>query len=775
MIQTRHFKRLQGIQAKYESWVRQHANVGMDGILGIGHKHIKGKSTKVPCLIVGVTKKMTPDEIGSHNMIPGELDGELTDIIQTGRIIAFGDKKRRGGLEPAPPQNVKAQAIDTTTKHRPMMPGISIGHRCYDPKTRVMTSEGLKLISNVTTKDEIATLNPDGALEWQNPVTIMEYDYEGDMLAISQRTIDLLVTPEHNLFCKNRNVEMDFELIPAAEAFARYPFDAIQFKRNCTWHCSDTATQTIPAVGHNVAQYLNSKDWKGTIAKQSKEQAVPYKTLWRWKHGKTKPRAFKNPLEFKIEDWLEFLGWYLAEGSTSKNSVVISEKSKRYHEEITSLLSRMKIRSHVTSENNIVFTHRSLAEYVKRFGTASSKYIPKTVKDLPPKKLKILLDAIMKGDGHFENEHYRSYKTVSEQLAFDVLEIGLKCGLGVTIQDYDPKEGGTVEGRTIIGRHRSYRVGFSHSKLTPRLTKPPKRITYKGKVHCLEVPNHVLFVERNGKTCWCGNSITAGTLGFVAIDTTTGEQVIVSNNHVGAMSDDGVAPPEATIGDQWVQPGPTDWADDDDLSNTTVATLLRWVPIKMLSGGGGGPPRPNPGLGCPGTRALAAAHNGLYAAGQKLTLGKWFTTRIPAIMGTLDSNEVDVSIAKLIAGVSTNEVIPEIGKPTGFVDAASASMLVDHPVHKHGRTTGYTTGTARVVNGTVTVNYGGGNTARFINQVLFTPMSEPGDSGSLILTQASEDFANGVAAAHLFAGSTDVTIGNPIWKTLELMNLELPV
>jgi hypothetical protein len=31
-------------------------------------------------------------------------------------------------------------------------------------------------------------------------------------------------------------------------------------------------------------------------------------------------------------------------------------------------------------------------------------------------------------------------------------------------------------------------------------------IDYDGNIYCVTVPNHILFIRRNNKTCWCGNS-----------------------------------------------------------------------------------------------------------------------------------------------------------------------------------------------------------------------------------------------------------------------------
>src|SRR3546814_12448476 len=65
--------------------------------------------------------------------------------------------------------------------------------------------------------------------------------------------------------------------------------------------------------------------------------------------------------------------------------------------------------------------------------------------------------------------------------------------------------------------------------------------------------------------------------------------------------------------------------------------------------------------------------------------------------------------------------------------------------HKTGRTTNYTTGRITAVNATVDVNYGGCRVARFRDQIITTPMSAGGDSGSLVADR--ENFAVGLLYA----------------------------
>ena len=96
-------------------------------------------------------------------------------------------------------------------------------------------------------------------------------------------------------------------------------------------------------------------------------------------------------------------------------------------------------------------------------------------------------------------------------------------------------------------------------------------------------------------------------------------------------------------------------------------------------------------------------------------------------------------------------------------------MKVGTLVQKTGRTTNFTTGKIMAVNATVDVGgYTGGRVGRFIDQIILTNMSAPGDSGSLIVTQDGN-----VAVGLLFAGSALVTIANQIENVRTLLRVEV--
>lgn len=130
---------------------------------------------------------------------------------------------------------------------------------------------------------------------------------------------------------------------------------------------------------------------------------------------------------------------------------------------------------------------------------------------------------------------------------------------------------------------------------------------------------------------------------------------------------------------------------------------------------------------------------------------------------TTPANLVDAAIAKIVNVpnlVSRNIAI--IGGVKGTVNAT-----LNLPVRKSGRTTGYTTGNVLYTNAAINVGYSGGKVALYTNQIITTAMSAPGDSGSLVVDNSSK------AVGLLFAGSSTVTVLNPINTVLSLLGVRL--
>lgn len=232
--------------------------------------------------------------------------------------------------------------------------------------------------------------------------------------------------------------------------------------------------------------------------------------------------------------------------------------------------------------------------------------------------------------------------------------------------------------------------------------------------------------------------ITAGTFGSVVRDKNTGDRLILSNNHVLANSNDAIP------GDPITQPGPI---DGGSTATDTIAHLERFCPIEFST---------EPGV-CGLARSYAELGNAIAnLLGSRHRLDT-FQSRPQA------TNLVDAAVARPINDADILDEILEIGVVQGTVEG-----MLGMPVRKSGRTTGLTTGQITVLNATVDVNYGSGRTARFENQLVSGPMSQGGDSGSLVV--AAEDLK---AVGLLFAGSNQTTIFNPIQAVLDCLGVTI--
>ncbi len=232
--------------------------------------------------------------------------------------------------------------------------------------------------------------------------------------------------------------------------------------------------------------------------------------------------------------------------------------------------------------------------------------------------------------------------------------------------------------------------------------------------------------------------ITAGTLGAVVRDRASGDRLILSNNHVLANSND------AAVGDPILQPGPT---DGGSTSSDVIAHLERFHPIDFSQE--------------PGTCSLA---NSFAELGNAIASAMGAKHRVQAIYANPQAaNLVDGAVARPVSDNEIKDEILNIGVVSGTMEATLGMS-----VRKSGRTTGFTTGEITVLDATVNVSYGTGRVARFDNQIVTGPMSQGGDSGSLVVAGDALK-----AIGLLFAGSDQTTIINPIQAVLDSLSITI--
>ncbi len=128
------------------------------------------------------------------------------------------------------------------------------------------------------------------------------------------------------------------------------------------------------------------------------------------------------------------------------------------------------------------------------------------------------------------------------------------------------------------------------------------------------------------------------------------------------------------------------------------------------------------------------------------------------------ANRVDAALAKPMDKRDVSSEIIGIGNPAGAVKA-----VLDMPVIKIGRTTGVTRGRIIRTDYAARVEYSGGRTALFENQVVTWRMSEGGDSGSVVLVDNGTRRVCGL----LFAGSEYVAVINRIEDVFNALGVSL--
>lgn len=133
------------------------------------------------------------------------------------------------------------------------------------------------------------------------------------------------------------------------------------------------------------------------------------------------------------------------------------------------------------------------------------------------------------------------------------------------------------------------------------------------------------------------------------------------------------------------------------------------------------------------------------------------------------TNTIDAAIAAVDLADVTGATDPDAGSygaPRSTTVAASLNLRV----MKYGRTTEHTKGRVQAINATVNVGYGVG-VATFTGQIVIGGggFSAGGDSGSLIVVEKGNDARKPVGL--LFAGSSSVTIANPIDAVLNKFNV----
>lgn len=374
---------------------------------------------------------------------------------------------------------------------------LQIGDKlCFDAETEILTATGWKGVANVSLSDAICTLGANDEITYTQPTAVHTYPVGGRMYYMRSQQVDFLVTENHRMWIKRRGAETH-TLVPARDIYGK----RVRYKKNGYWEGAYRSTYTFPALTVKAGQ-----------------AGIGTREL--------------PAIDMPINTYMMMLGAFLSEGNVFNQpgdyGIDICQTKEPHRQMFLDALTQAAVK-HIAGAEKIRIHGEQLLQHFKQFGKAVNKYIPDEVFALPTEQLDILFKWLMWGDGSRHKDLVMgrpvSYWTVSPRLAGDVQRLCLHTGRAANVQRVHDGGPASVMG-VSCNSQLYYRVGIVTSKLEPQVNHGHVKhqqsqeegfIEHYGEpVYCVTVPNHVLYVRRNGKTAWSGNSNRYGNKGVIA-------------------------------------------------------------------------------------------------------------------------------------------------------------------------------------------------------------------------------------------------------------------
>lgn len=357
------------------------------------------------------------------------------------------------------------------------------GRLCFDDRTEILTADGWKPVSEVTTGDRLATMNPaDGRLEYQQPDAVHAYEYDGDLLCTDGRDISFAVTPEHRQFAS----------VCVGGVWSDAEFSA-----------------TADLVGKRFRVPTAAAGWDGHIPDQIEMPAVEWsQTISNHaKCGIAVAVKASQPIRVcgteRVLALAELVALYVANGSIGDQKgggrhIVIYGRETARVREIAHQLG-LKTSVYIDKRNGcprtIVSGGLTLSRWFEREcgrGYAAKKF-PKWVMQLPAGALAVVWETMVKTDGHRYKSGREVVHTGSPTVADQLQEVLCKIG-------------GSSKLSVVRGTNQScFMVARKSGRPAQRGPQDVTRRPYRGKVFCPSTSNGIVYVRRDGKVHFSGN------------------------------------------------------------------------------------------------------------------------------------------------------------------------------------------------------------------------------------------------------------------------------
>ena len=300
--------------------------------------------------------------------------------------------------------------------------------------------------------------------------------------------IDLLVTPNHNMWL--------------------YDFNKRSPKTKC-W-------KFIKSEDANNKAYKFAKSSNGLQNRGYDFFEIPCCKIQRGFYTQT-----YSSIKFEAAPFFEFLGWFVTDGSisygknSSGNRLSIAQVKQTGIKRIKLLLETLNINyTHYKKEIRINCPQLLLwlSENFLRQGDSHKTYylkLPRWMSQtMSVKNIDDFLNGVIGGDGsqHTKGPGFQIY-TCSLDFAKDIAELAMLANKAANIYMLQPRERIWTDGRKSQCKQKYIVSIVTTNDTLVRGDNIKRKESYNGYVYCVELPKyHKLYVMRNGKSCWCGNS-----------------------------------------------------------------------------------------------------------------------------------------------------------------------------------------------------------------------------------------------------------------------------
>jgi replicative DNA helicase Mcm len=358
--------------------------------------------------------------------------------------------------------------------------------KMFECTTEILTLRGWERVDAVQSGDSLATLTTSNTLEYHPCRAVSAIHYPGQMYRLRSRGVDLMVTPDHQLYVSR-----------ASSWTAAKPYKKIDYPMGLR--------QIRELLGRRK-RFQKWAEWSGEqltdifyIAERRTSSSWHYKTI----------KVYPS-IPIPMCAWLDFLGWYVAEGWTINNGSTI-KVAYNYHDaveikQVADTIKGIGCKAR-KAEACFVFHKTQIGLWLNaNCGRRSNeKHIPDFIRHLPPDLIRVFLSSLFLGDAGKSKTSY-ILASVSRRLIDEVQVLLLKIGAASRVEKSVPPG----QSARAKGRYPVHFVNWMKESRYIQTSKPGSKVfreelvPYDGQAVAFDVPNDIVFVRRNGIPVWCG-------------------------------------------------------------------------------------------------------------------------------------------------------------------------------------------------------------------------------------------------------------------------------